>query len=334
MTAPADVLVAERSATVEFRFDAPSRILSGGLVTYGRAALVPGVGLERFTASSLEPNWPVGINVLHGKESIWADTGEGTLRLRDGPEEFRIEADVTERSAAWWGLTRGVLKSLSMEFVPIEEHRDLHGVRVITKASLNGIGLVDASPHRNRVELRHLEEVRAAAASRRLTATIPSAVRLRCECSGPECHWATFEPDAIADMADRINDDTAAVIATWKDYSTPLAANTTGRLRAQAVDGELRVEVDLPANDAADQLADAAVTTGIVARPYIDADDADSSIDGDVRVYRTAPIRALVISSTDARENWPAPVIEDIDDGLRHLQAERARWARRMLQWP
>ena len=223
-------------------------------------------------------------------------------------------------------------RSLSLEFEAVAEHRDTAGVRVVTEAKLTGIGLVDASPHRGRVELRHLEELRAAAVTRRLTASIPAAARLQCECSGTDSSHASFSAAALQDMAERINDPATAVLATWKDYSTPLAANTTGRMRAELVDNALVVTVDLPATEAADQLVDAAITSGVVARPYIDAAAAVSSVADGVRSYESAPIRALVISATDAREGWPAPLIEDLDGGLRHeLHVERDNWARRML---
>ena len=66
----AALLVAELSAPTEFRFDAPRRVLTGDVVNYTRAALVAGVGLERFEPASLKPQWPVGLNLFHGRDAI------------------------------------------------------------------------------------------------------------------------------------------------------------------------------------------------------------------------------------------------------------------------
>ena len=320
----------ERTAPLELRFDAPRRLLSGDVVQYDTARPVSGVGLELFRPDSLRPVYPVGINVLHGRDSIFASTSDRSLRLKDSPTELRIEADIEERSTAWWALTRKVARSLSLEFESVTEHRDQSGVRIITEARLTGIGLVDASPHRGRVELRHLEEMRSAEVVATLTSGIPSSSRLCCECSGPGVGYATFEEEAIDQMVALINGDTP-VIATWKDYGTPLGSNTMARLRARRTDDGMDIEVDLPDTDSTRELLDASATTGIVARPYIAADAVsvvEGEGDGAVRIYRTAPLRAIVISATDAREGWPTPVIEQIvDEGVRH---DRFRGARRL----
>ena len=329
----------ERTAPLELRFDPARRLLTGDVVTYDVARPVSGVGLEMFKPESLVPQWPVTINLFHGRDATFASTEDRSLRLKDGPSELRIEADIAERSAAWWVLTRKVARSLSLEFEAVTEHRDQSGVRIISEARLTGIGLVDASPHKGRVELRHLEEMRAADVIATLTSSIPSGSRLCCECSGPGVGYATFEQEAIIEMVTLINGTDTPIIATWKDYSTPLGSNTMGRLRARRTDDGMDIEVDLPDTDSTRELIDAANTTGIVARPYIAA-DAVSVVEGEgedaVRRYRTAPIRAVVISATDAREGWPTPVIENIvDEGVRHDRfTERADWSRRMLTWP
>ena len=331
--------VAERSASTEFRFDAASRVLTGDVVNYGRAAVVAGVGLERFAPGSLIPRDDIGLNLFHGRDATFAHTGDGSLRLHDSDTELRIEADVLERSAAWWALTRKVARSLSVEFASIEEHRDGNGVRTITKASLNGIGLVDASPHRGRVELRHIDELRAAAVAATLTSIIPSATRLRCECSGRECHWALFSDAALDDMAAQITGNASETLATWSSYDRPLGSSSMGRVRAERTAAGLVVAIDIPATGDGEALLDAAETSGIVVRPFLDAAESDSAIEGAgedaVRRYRSATVRSLVVSATDAREGWDRPVIERLGDpGLRHDRfTERDDWARRLL-WP
>ena len=334
--------MAERSAPIEYRFDAASRVLTGDVVNYGRAAVVAGVGLERFTPGSLTPADDIGINLFHGRDSIFATTAAGSLRVHDTPTELRIEADIVERSTAWWALTRRVARSLSLEFAPIEEHRDTTGVRVITKASLNGIGLVDASPHRGRVELRHIDELRASKRMATLRSTIRPGQRARCECSGPDCSYAVFDPPALQDVLDQIADEQTEVLATWASYDRPLGSTSMNRVRAEMTPTGLAIEIDIPDTPDGQTLLDAAETSGIVVRPYLDPAGSTSAIEGTgedaVRRYKSASVRSLVVSATDAREGWDVPVIErlgaDGDSGLRHTRfMERDEWARRLL-WP
>ena len=174
------------------------------------------------------------------------------------------------------------------------------------------VSLVDIGSHDTTVELR-AAEARAATVIATIRSTIRSGGRMRCECSGPDVSYAVFEPAALDDMAATITSD-EMVLATWASYDRPLGANTTGRVRAEATPQGLALEIDVPDTDDGRTLLDAAETSGIVIRPYLDAAASVSVIEGTgedaTRRYRSAGVRSLVVSSTDARQGWDVPVIE------------------------
>ena len=63
----------------------------------------------------------------------------------------------------------------------------------------------------------------------------------------------------------------------------------------------------------------------MIVRPHIDAAAAVSTIEGETRFYSVAPIRAFLVSATDAREGWPAPELVATADELAHASAPRER---------
>ena len=307
-------VVAERSTPLEFRVSG-GRTLIGEAVKYGRLNPRPAPGIEarseRFEAGSIEPMYPVQLTLQHDPERRLAGTEDGTLRLRDGTDALWIEADLREGSAELDLVRRRALTGLSVEFIARLERREA-GVRVLQRAAMPCVSLVDIGSHETSVELR-AAEARAATVIATIRSTITSGARLRCECSGPDCGYASFEPKALADMADKISSD-EMVLSTWASYDRPLGANTTGRVRAEVTPQGLALAVDVPDTADGRLLLDAAETSGVVVRPYLDAAASDSVIEGTgenaTRRYRSAVVRSLVVSSTDARQGWDVPVIE------------------------
>ena len=306
---------AERSAPLEVRL-AGGRLLAGEAVRYGRLnpRAAPGIGprSERFEPGSIEPEYPVSLTLQHDPERRLAGTDDGTLRIHDSPQALRIEADLREGSAELDLVRRGALRGLSVEFWSKAERRAADGTRILQRVAMPALSLVDIGSHESVVELR-AAEARAATVIATLRSVIPSGRRLRCECSGPDCSWASFEPEALTDMAARIN-SADTVLATWASYDRPLGANDAGRVRAEVAAEGLVVHIDVPDTPDGHTLIDASDTSGIVVRPYLDADKSDSAIEGAgesaVRRYRSATVRSLVVSSTDARQGWDTPVIE------------------------
>ena len=206
-------MAGERSAPLECRV-AGSR-LTGEAVRYGvlnpRAAPSARARSERFEAGSIEPLHPVVLNLQHDPERRIAGTDDGSLRLLDGPDALRIEADLRPGSAELDLVRRGALRGLSVEFFAIAERREAD-VRVLTRAGLPAVALVDIGSHESTVELRHaaltLDLELRARMGRSFSAYIPSGKsrgkgpRLRCECSGPSARWAEFVDKPLKEAFD------------------------------------------------------------------------------------------------------------------------------------
>ena len=209
--------MSEQSAPLECRV--AGRTLTGEAVRYGvlnpRAAPEVRARSERFEPGSIHPVEPVTLNLQHDRHRKLASTADGTLRLHDGPDALRIEADLRDGSAELELVRRGALRGLSVEFVPIIERREA-GVRVLSRAGLPAIGLVDIGSHATTVELRHaaatLDVELRARMGRSMRAYIPSGKgrgkgpRLRCECSGPSARWAEFVDKPLKEAFDRAFD--------------------------------------------------------------------------------------------------------------------------------
>ena len=139
---------------IELRQD--GRLLTGTAVRYGDVARLPW-GDERFTAGAFAPLGDVILNSMHDRRTPLARTGGGGLELVDSDSELRIAAELPKTQAADDALelvrTR-VMRGLSIEFEATTE-RLVNGVRVIDRAVLHGVGLVDTPAYeKSEVEAR------------------------------------------------------------------------------------------------------------------------------------------------------------------------------------
>ena len=291
-------LLERRGAGVELR--AEGRVLVGPAVRYGdispshRERIEPGA----FGPLDSKTRW---LNYAHDADRVIAWTGGGGLELSDGPDALEVRATLPEIPLANLALEEvrgGRMRGLSIEFFVKEETRAA-GVRVIRRASLAGVGLVqNPSYQQSVVETR-------GRLGRSLRAKIPKQRKLACACSGPGCRFAEFAGDAIEEMLDNAFDQVEReIVASWANYSTPLASVSAGTLRRAGVDG---VEIDLPDSPAGQAVIAARDAAGIVIRPHIDRALSDVVEVGDTAQYKKAHVRAFIVSSTDAREGWPTP---------------------------
>lgn len=137
---------------VELRADDEHEgILSGTAVSYADAAVIPGIGRERFMPGAFGPvdDLDVILNRQHVRLLTLARTGGGGLVLTDGPDALRFDATMPDTEAARDTLTlvrQKVLRGASVEFNAVEE-RFQGGVREIHKARLRAIGIVDSSAY-------------------------------------------------------------------------------------------------------------------------------------------------------------------------------------------
>ncbi|MDD9980193.1 MAG: HK97 family phage prohead protease [Gammaproteobacteria bacterium] len=119
-------------------FRVSGRTLSGRAIPYGEVS--PDFA-ERFLPGAFGPELPtVPLNLQHDTtiELIPA----GGLALTDGPRALEVRAELPEGSAALALVRRGALTGFSVEFHAESERREA-GIRVIERARLVGVALVD-----------------------------------------------------------------------------------------------------------------------------------------------------------------------------------------------
>ena len=150
--------------TNEFRYceiRAEGRVLEGTALAYGDLARI-GSRAERFLAGAFGAD--VGgadilMNVQHDRGRVLARTGGGGLVLTDTPTALEVRAELPETRESTDTLAlvaAGVLRGLSLEFQPLAERME-GGVRVITRARLAGLAVVDKPAYpASTVEAREL----------------------------------------------------------------------------------------------------------------------------------------------------------------------------------
>ena len=304
MTAP------EHRAGVEFRV--AGRTLAGVAMVYGdvspdyRERFVPG-------AFGTVPT-TIPVNLQHDAAIVVAERAV----LADGPRELRVRADLPERSAALALVRRGALTGWSIEFRARAERREA-GVRVVERADLTGLALVDAGAYpSSTAEVRRSTRARS---GRRLRSRIPYDESLACECiarsgpgSGGACvPLARFSKVAGDAMAQAVNDALAEardVLAVMGEYKRPIASASRGTLRANSTDDGLEVEIDIPAGTVGDDVVAANEAAGVVVRPLIDMERSEYQDTDRGREYTKPHVRAFLIGATDTKQGWPDPRID------------------------
>ena len=311
MTAP------EVRAGAEFRVS--GRTLSGVVMPYG--SISPDFR-ERFEPGAFGAVDRVDVNLQHDRSIVLARDAV----LTDSPRELRVRAELAPGSAALRLVQRGALNGFSVEFHSQEERREA-GIRVVARANLAGLALVDAGAYPlAKAEVR-------ARSGRTMRAVIPANTKVACECSGAACKFAEFTGEAMAEMfAEVFEQFEREAVAAFGNYSTPLASVSKGTMRGRTLDnGDGEIEIDIPTGAAGQAVLDAHENAGVVARPFLDASESESSIEqrasSDTRVYRKASMRAIIISASDSREGWPAPELVPTP-GM-----DREAPVRRMRRW-
>lgn len=308
--------------TAELR-QGPGRTLEGVAVRYGDTATLPW-GRERFEPGAFGDvaAADVILNVQHDRTRPIARTGGAGLALVDTSERLAMRADVppTQDGDDALALVRaGVLRGLSIEFRPIAERIEA-GVRVIERAVLSAIGIVDtpANPA-SEVEARRRKGsvpnpwLRAMWRARKVGA---------CDCQGPDVTGVTFEPGAWADTlaSDR------EVLAVAGDYSKAVASRSRGTLLLSARDdGGLAIALTREAGEtpAGRDLAATAKAVPITARPILDNNESTFTDAEGLRTFAKAHLRAVLLKPSDRPDGWEPAEIDG--GGERALRAGRLR---------
>lgn len=260
---------------------------------------------ELFRAGAFDPlPDDVRLNIQHDPEREIASLGNG-LVLQDSPESLELRTELREGSAELTLVRRGGLNGLSVEFHARQETRE-SGIRVIERAELTGIGLVDSPSYsRSRIELRQ----------RRLTTlrgVLNEGLEYGCECAPDDCLTAVFEQDSLASM---LNEDARRdLLAVAGDYKAALASRKVRTLRFwRDRQGNLQYALDLPDTQAARDILATMDNAPIYGRPIIDTGASTFTKQGTTAVYSDVAARGLLIGATDVDQNW-TPLRERTDD--------------------
>ena len=163
----------------------------------------------------------IPINLQHDPSLIVAPEA----LLIDSSRELRVRADLPENSAALKLVRRGALNGFSVEFHSKAERRE-SGIRVVERAELVGLSLVDAPAYP-----ASAAEVRARS-GRTLRQRIPSGKNLGCQCAGMQCRWARLVAEPLREAIEEAYEAAVEILAVRGSYGTPLASKSAGSLRA------------------------------------------------------------------------------------------------------
>ena len=313
----------ERRYTAELR--AEGRRLSGVVMKYGD---VSPTHRERFEPGALRMAESVHLDLHHDPERAVAWHPGGGLALVNGRDALTLRAELPPIPAADRALAEiraGRVDGLSVEFKARRERRD-GAIRVIEDAVLAGIGIVRSPSYgASRVEAR-------ARSGRTMRARIPAGRSVECRCSGAECKFAKMAAEGMQEAFDKaFRQFENEVIAGFGSYDMPLASASSGTLRGRILgNGDGEIDIDLPADSVGAATLAAHESAGVIIRPHIDAAAAESTVEGDTRIYTSMPIRAFLVSATDAREGWPPPVLVPTPEELASASAPRLR---RLPRW-
>lgn len=307
----------------EFRVS--GRTLSGVAMRYGDVS--PDFR-ERFMPGAFGPVATIAINLQHDSNLVLA----ADALLTDSPRELRVRADLPPSSAALALVRRGALSGFSIEFRSKSERRE-GGIRVVERATLTGLALVDAGAYP-----QSTAEVRARS-GRVMRSSIPYDTDLACECiarsgpgSGGACipvaRFSKLAGDAMADAINGALEDARDVLAVAGEYKRPLGSASRGTIRATSTATGLHVEIDLPAGTVGDEVVAANEAAGVIIRPLITEAQSEFTDTDRGREYSRPHLRALLVGATDTKRGWPDPVIDY--EGDRAAPDPAPAWRRRI----
>ena len=310
----------ERRAGAEFRV--AGRTLTGRVMTYGD---ISPEHRERFLPGAFGPAPSAPLNIQHDRNMIVL--GAGDYVLADTDRALEIRAELPAGSAALTLVKRRALTGYSVEFHARAERRE-SGVRVIERAALVGIGLVDAPSYpESTAEIRRRGGGgrgggrgrgggggRGARGGRLGTfrGRVPAGQRMQCQCGPKGCFNALFKQDALRGVVD--SDD--EILAVWGDYGRAVGSRKRRTVRFwEGEDGALEYAVDIPNTETGRALKETieAKAVNVVARPVVDADASDFTIRGTTAEYDTVKVRALTVGATDRDAGWPPVYLRERD---------------------
>ena len=279
--------------TVEIR--AEGRRLKGVALPY--QSVSPGFR-ERFLPGSIEISHSVALNLHHNKLQAVAFHPGGGLEFRDTDSALEFSAELLPIPASHIALERvrsGRYSGASVEFVPLREHRDRSGIRVIEKAKLTGLALTHSPGYEETsVELR-----RRKAGGRARVRPMPDSIR-KCSCVGPNCDSVKFAESAFDKAIEQAQSGQRNIVLHTGSLDPAHVVATTfagSLLLSRGDDGSIEAEITQEAMEspAGEMLAESVETSAPIVRPLIDEAESEFTEDGNVRTYTLAAITALLV---------------------------------------
>ena len=288
---------------IEYRFseleipEEGSRILSGVVMTFGEVANGD-YGPERFAPGALEFS-DVLLNRQHERVVPLARTNGGGLELQEAEGKLTMRAELPDTQAAADTLElvrKKVLRGLSVEFRVIEQHIE-NGIRVITRALLSGIGVVDSPAYASSL----VEARKRYGFIGTVKGYIPKGKKVDCRCKDG-CDSAVIEDAEFSET----------LIGVRGSYGEALGSTRRGTLRiSPRKDGSgWDLEQDLPDTQQARDLMASSRSSDVYARPFMDAQKSNVVVEGTTATYKKGVVRAIVFESTDQAKGWEPVVFE------------------------
>lgn len=284
---------------------AEGRTLTGTVLRYGsvspdyRERFEPGA----FVNLGSGTKW---LNLGHDRSRVLAYENGGGLTFEDSAEALRFRAklpDLPLSGRVLREIESGKLSGISVEFHSQAESRDANNVRVIQKALLDGVGLVDYPAYPD----SRIAEIRRSAGT--LKATIPYNSNVACECyrGSGNCNTVSFVDKESLVLPDNL-------FAIWRSYAGPLASRSKGTLQIENTDKGLNVQIALPDTSYGRDIVEASAGTEIYVRPLFDADSVEAKeieVDGEkVAQLSNVPVKALLVGPTAASDGWPEATVK------------------------
>ena len=293
----------ERAMPVEFRMAGGT--LTGTAIRYREEAqdrpemFLPGAFVTGLDAAAL--------NLQHDSQHIIAEQPDA-LTLDDGAHSLRLSAMLRPRSAEATLVRRGALTGLSVGFVALGQRQE-NGVRVIDRAHLDHIALVDSGSYRSKVEIRQQME------KAWLRATVPYGQRMECTCMGGACDSVYFERGSLI-----VNPRT--LVIGGQGFASVLGQVKRGTAIIEDGRKGMRIGLTNPNLRSARQVMEAAVVADMFVRPIIDIDESEYRDDGPTRMFTAAAVSAFLVKATNRSKGIPPAEI----DGVEPRRRRRRLW--------
>ena len=304
---------------------ANSRRLMGVVMRYDVPGIGPGGRPEIFTPGAFGAisELDISLNYMHKRERMLARTGGGGLTLSDSGSMLSMTASLPQTREADDTLelvrTKN-LRGLSVEFLAQQE-RMTNGTRIIAKAQLVGIGVVDTGAHDTTLEARRQEN--RARLGLRIRGLLPYGQPGDCSCQRGVCDKIVVNQGAYADALVRDR-----VILIHGDYAGGISSTKRGSLVLTDTEKGLVFESSVPDSQMGRDLIAQVEGIDVIARPIVDQDSSTFTEADGVATYRRMALRAIALTPTDAAEGWePIDLIEPEEPRGLHTDL------RKVLSW-